>query len=70
VIAYVVLGALWRFRGDANPLIRATWYSSRNDAISTTLFSLLFLATRLAPVRWPECLRVQMDPGATSACVL
>jgi Co/Zn/Cd efflux system component len=54
VIAYLVLGALWRFRRNANPLIRATWYSSRNDAISTTLFSLMFLATRLAPVRWPE----------------
>ena len=54
VIAYLVLGALWRFRRNPNPLIQATWYTSRNDAISTTLFSLVFLGTRLAPVRWPE----------------
>jgi len=54
VIAYLVVGALWRFRGHGNPLIRATWLSSRNDAISTTLFALLVMATRVAPVRWPE----------------
>jgi Co/Zn/Cd efflux system component len=54
VIAYLVIGALWRFRANDNPLIRATWLSSRNDAISTTLFALLVMATRLAPVRWPE----------------
>jgi Co/Zn/Cd efflux system component len=54
VIAYLVVGALWRFRRHDNPLIRATWLSSRNDAISTTLFALLVMATRVAPVRWPE----------------
>ena len=54
VIALLVLGALWRFRDNSNPLIQATWYTIRNDAISTTLFSLLFLVTRLAPMRWPE----------------
>jgi Co/Zn/Cd efflux system component len=54
VIAFLVLGALWRFRQNPNPLIQATWYTSRNDAISTTLFSLLFLVTRLAPMRGPE----------------
>ena len=54
IIAYLVVGALWRFRQNDNPLIRATWLSSRNDAISTTLFAILVMATRLAPVRWPE----------------
>ena len=54
VIAYLVVGALWRFRRHGNPLIRATWLSSRNDAVSTTLFALLVMATRVAPVRWPE----------------
>src|SRR5215213_5805274 len=34
-IAYLVIGALWRFRRNPNPLIRATWLSSRNDAVST-----------------------------------
>jgi len=54
VIAYLVLGAQWRFRDNPNPLIQATWLSSRNDAISTTFASLLIMLLRLAPVRWPE----------------
>ena len=54
VIAYLVMGALWRFRDNPNPLIHATWLSSRNDAISTTFASLLVMLLRLAPVRWPE----------------
>ena len=54
VIAYLVVGALWRFRGHDNPLIRATWLSSRNDAISVTFASGLVVLLRLAPVRWPE----------------
>ncbi len=54
VIAYLVVGALWRFRANPNPLIQATWFSSRNDAVSTTFGALVVLATRLAPVRWPE----------------
>src|SRR3954451_3709019 len=37
VIAYAVVGALGLFRADPNPLIQATWLSSRTDAISTTL---------------------------------
>ena len=53
-IAYLVLGAQWRFRDNPNPLIQATWLSSRNDAISTTFASLLIMLLRLAPVRWPE----------------
>jgi len=54
VITYVVVGALWRFRDNPNPLIQATWLSSRNDALSTTLASVLIMLVRLAPVRWPE----------------
>lgn len=53
-IAYLVIGALWRFRRNPNPLIRATWLSSRNDAVSTTFAAFIVMATRLAPVRWPE----------------
>lgn len=56
VIALLVIGALWRFRREDNPVIKATWLSSRNDAISTTGFALLGLAARVAPVRWPEYL--------------
>jgi len=54
VIAYLVVGALWRFRRNPNPLIQATWLSSRNDAVSTTFAALVVVAVRLAPVRWPE----------------
>lgn len=56
VIALLVIGALWRFRWEENPVIKATWLSSRNDAISTTGFALVGLAARVAPVRWPEYL--------------
>jgi len=56
VIALLVIAALWRFRREENPVIKATWLSSRNDAISTTGFALVGLAARVAPVRWPEYL--------------
>ncbi len=56
LIAYLIIGVLWRFRAEPNPVIKATWLSSRNDAISTTGFALLGLAARLLPVRWPEYL--------------
>ena len=56
LIAYLIIGVLWRFRAETNPVIKATWLSSRNDAISTTGFALLGLAARLLPVRWPEYL--------------
>ncbi|KAA2242078.1 hypothetical protein [Salinarimonas soli] len=54
IIGYLVLAALLRFRGDANPLIRATWVSARNAAISTTVFSTATYLTRTATSRWPE----------------
>jgi Co/Zn/Cd efflux system component len=56
VIAFLVVAALWRFRREDNPVIKATWLSSRNDTISTTGFALVGLAARVAPVRWPEYL--------------
>ncbi|CAN7355332.1 cation transporter [Bosea sp. LjRoot237] len=56
LIAYLIIGVLWRFRAESNPVIKATWLSSRNDAISTTGFALLGLGARLLPVRWPEYL--------------
>jgi len=56
VIAILIVAVLWRFRGEDNPVIKATWLSSRNDVISTTGFALLGLAARVAPVRWPEYL--------------
>lgn len=56
VIAVLIVAVLWRFRSEDNPVIKATWLSSRNDVISTTGFALLGLAARVAPVRWPEYL--------------
>jgi Co/Zn/Cd efflux system component len=55
-VAVVIVGLLWRFRRQDNPVIKATWLSSRNDVISTTGFALMGLFARLAPVRWPEYL--------------
>ncbi len=56
IVAVLIVGLLWRFRGERNPVIKATWLSSRNDVISTTGFALVGLLARLAPVRWPEYL--------------
>jgi Co/Zn/Cd efflux system component len=55
-VALIIVGALWRFRRETNPVIKATWLSSRNDTISTTGFALVGLLARAAPVRWPEYL--------------
>ena len=55
-IALIIVGVLWRFRREGNPVIKATWLSSRNDAISTAGFALVGLAARAAPTRWPEYL--------------
>lgn len=56
LIAVIIVAALWRFRGESNPVIKATWLSSRNDVISTAGFALMGLLARLSPVRWPEYL--------------
>jgi Co/Zn/Cd efflux system component len=53
-IALIIVGVLWRFRHETNPVIKATWLSSRNDAVSTAGFALVGLLARAAPVRWPE----------------
>ncbi|MBV9076870.1 MAG: hypothetical protein JO048_05235 [Methylobacteriaceae bacterium] len=54
LLGYLVVALLLRFRHEANPLIRATWVSSRNEAITTTLFSLATYLTRTATSRLPE----------------
>ena len=54
VIALLIVAALYRFRASANPLVIATWLSSRNDAVSTTFYAMLGLGARLLSVRWPE----------------
>ncbi len=55
-IVVLIVGVLWRFRREQNPVIKATWLSSRNDVISTTGFALVGLLARVLPVRWPEYL--------------
>ena len=55
VVALLVVAALFRFRMSQNPLIAATWLSSRNDCFSTTLYSALGFAARALPTtRLPE----------------
>lgn len=55
VVALLILAGLWRYRRIDHPIVQATWLSSRNDAISTTLYSTLNLAARAVPeTRWPE----------------
>ncbi|MBL8590917.1 MAG: hypothetical protein JNK46_20465 [Methylobacteriaceae bacterium] len=55
VVALAIVAAILPFRRYDNPVVLATWLSSRNDAISTTLYSLLNLAARATPeTRWPE----------------
>lgn len=56
VIAILIVGLLWRFRREENPVIKATWLSSRNDLVSTTGFAIVGLVARVLPVRWPEYL--------------
>ena len=53
-IAVAIVVALWRFRASANPLIEATWLSSRNDVLKTVFYVGLGFAARVAPQRWPE----------------
>lgn len=55
-LALFVLALMLRFRKAANPLMTATWLSSRNDAISTTLFATVGFAARVAPSQGPEIL--------------
>lgn len=54
IIGYLILFALLRFRRDENPLVRATWVSTRNAVIMTTVFAAATYVTRMASERWPE----------------
>lgn len=53
-LALFVVGLMVRFRGSDNPLIMATWLSSRNDMVSTTAFAIVGLWARLNPSQTPE----------------
>lgn len=55
-LALFVLALMLRFRGTENPLIAATWLSSRNDTISTTAFATIGFAARVSPSQLPEIL--------------
>lgn len=54
IIGYIILFALLRFRKDDNPLVRATWISTRNAVIMTTIFAAAAYFTRMASNRGPE----------------
>lgn len=54
IIGYMILLALLRFRKDQNPLVRATWVSTRNAVIMTTIFAAATYFTRMASQRGPE----------------
>lgn len=55
-LALFVVGLMLRFRGADNPLVKATWLSSRNDAISTTAFATVGFAARVSSSQGPEIL--------------
>ena len=65
LVGFCVVAALFRFRRETNPVIKATWLSARNDSIATAGFAAVGLAARLAPVRWPEYL---FDLVVTALC--
>lgn len=50
-VGIIVVGLLWRFRASANPLILATWLSSRNAMISTTAYAVIGFFARTAPTQ-------------------
>jgi Co/Zn/Cd efflux system component len=53
-LALFVMGLMLRFRRADNPLMTATWLSSRNDAISTTAFATVGFVARISPNQLPE----------------
>lgn len=55
-LALFAMALMLRFRRADNPLMTATWLSSRNDAISTTAFATVGFAARVAPSQMPEIL--------------
>lgn len=73
-LALFVLALMLRFRGSENPLVKATWLSSRNDTISTTCFAFVGLWARLNPSQWPEiildCVMIGLGLQAAGAILL
>jgi Co/Zn/Cd efflux system component len=55
-LALFVVALMLRFRRADNPLIAATWLSSRNDAISTTAFAAVGFGARTHASQTPEIL--------------
>jgi hypothetical protein len=45
---------LWRFRRSRHPVIEATWFAARNDAVTGTLYALVMIAARMEPMSWPQ----------------
>ncbi len=54
LVGICVVAALFRFRRQNHPVIKATWLSARNDSIATAGFAVVGLVARVLPVRWPE----------------
>ncbi len=52
--AWILVGLLWRFRRSHHPVIEATWFSARNDAVTSTFYALLMIAARMEPMSWPQ----------------
>ena len=52
--AWALVALLWRFRRSRHPVIEATWFSARNDAVTGTLYALVMIAARLEPMSWPQ----------------
>ena len=52
--SWTLVALLWRFRRSHHPVIEATWFSARNDAVTGTLYALLMIAARMEPVTWPQ----------------
>lgn len=55
-LALFVLVLMLRFRTSDNPLIIATWLSSRNDMVSTTAFAVIGFVARTSASQIPEIL--------------
>lgn len=53
-VGVVVIGLMLRFRQSENPLVAATWLSSRNTFISTLAFALVGFLARISPSQGPE----------------
>ena len=52
--SWTLVALLWRFRRSHHPVIEATWFSARNDAVTGTLYALLMIAARMEPMSWPQ----------------